>query len=205
MDKLDLRKQYKAFYSPSAKDFSMVTLPPLPYLMIDGHGSPDGEIYMQAIQTLYSLAYTLKFNLKNSGGQDFTVMPLEGLWWMEDMTQFGTVSKDQWHWTAMIMQPDFITAEHFAEAVAACQAKGKAPLADLARLTIFEEGECAQILFFGAYADEAPTIARMHAWIAEKGYRLHGRHHEIYMTDPSRVAPEKNKTIIRQPMRIASS
>lgn len=203
MDKLDLRRQYKSLYSPSAKEFTFITLPPLHYLMIEGSGSPNGEMYMQAIPTLYSLAYTLKFSLKKTGGQDFTVMPLEGLWWMEDMNEFRASNKDQWLWTAMILQPEVITPDLLAAAKEACKAKGKAPLADLAKLAPFEEGECVQILFYGAYADEAPTIARMHAFIAEKGYVPNGKHHEIYMTDPSRVAPEKNKTILRQPIRKA--
>jgi hypothetical protein len=201
MEKLDLRRQFHSYYSPSARAFELLTLPPLPYLMIDGHGSPEGLLYPQAIQTLYSLAYTLKFSLKNSGGQDFTVMPLEALWWMDDMSRFSSASKDEWQWCAMILQPDFITQELFSAALQTCKAKGKAPLADDIRLAAFDEGECAQILFLGAYDDEAPTIARMHAWIAEQGCELSGKHHEIYLTDPSRVAPEKNKTILRQPIR----
>jgi len=202
MDKIDLRKQYKPFYSPSSKEFSFATLPELNYLMIDGHGDPStSQDYQAAIQTLYSLSYTLKFTLKKSSGIDFTVMGLEGLWWVPDMTKFNLDHKDEWDWTAMILQPEFITPEMVKDAMTTASAKGKAPLADRTRLEGLAEGECVQILYFGAYDDEAPTIARLHAFIRENGYTPHGKHHEIYLSDARRVAPEKNKTILRQPVR----
>jgi hypothetical protein len=201
MEKIDLRKQLKPFYSPSAKTFSLVEIPPLLYLMIDGHGDPAVvPEYTDAVQTLYSISYTLKFHLKKTQGVDYTVMGLEGLWWMPDMRQFSLERRADWDWTMMILQPDFITPELVETAKSQAAAKGKAPLADRVRLATLEEVACVQIMFFGAYVNEAPVIAQMHAWIHENGYSLTGKHHEIYLSDPRRVAPEKNKTILRQPI-----
>lgn len=202
MDKLDLRKQLKSFYAPSAKEFTLVELPPMQYLMVDGHGDPNKvPSYSDAVQTLYGLSYTLKFHLKKTQGLDYTVMGLEGLWWMPDMREFSLARKDDWDWTMMILQPEFITPALFAEAKAQAAAKGKAPLAAQTRLETFAEGKCAQIMYFGPYSDEGPVIARMHEWIAQNGYALTGKHHEIYLSDPRRVAPEKNKTVLRQPVK----
>lgn len=202
MEKLDLRKKYKSFYSPPSSDFVLVDLPALQYLMIDGHGDPNSsQLYVDAIQTLYSLAYTLKFNLKKSAGADYTVMGLEGLWWVPNMADFSTEHKEDWLWTAMILQPDYITPELVAEAKQQCAAKGKAPLADQTRLETFSEGLSVQIMYFGRYADEGPTIRRMHEYIHANGMELRGKHHEIYLSDARRVAPEKCKTIIRQPAK----
>lgn len=200
-DKLDLRKQLKAYYSPGTKAFQVLEIPPLQYLMIDGRGDPAiSQQYQDALQTLYSLSYTLKFNLK-ALGKDYTVMGLEGLWWMPDMREFSLERRADWEWTSMILQPDFVTPELLDEAVRQVSARGKAPLADRVRLETLEEGLCVQIMYYGAYTDEAPTIARMHAFIAEKGYSLTGKHHEIYMSDARKVPPEKNRTILRQPVK----
>lgn len=201
--KLDLRKQYKKYYSPSAKAFEMIEIPSLQYLMIDGHGDPNtSPLYQDAIQTLYSLSYTLKFNLK-AQGNDYTVMGLEGLWWMPDMSAFSLERKSDWDWTAMILQPDFITPAHVDQAKTQALSRGKAPLAENTRLETFSEGLCAQILYFGPYANEGPAIARMHEYIKENGYILSGKHHEIYLSDVRKVAPEKNRTILRQPVKLA--
>lgn len=205
MEKLDLKKQFKPFYTPSAKQFSIIELPPLPYIMVDGHGDPNtAPVYVDAIQTLYSLSYTLKFHVKKTLEKDYGVMGLEGLWWVPDMQDFSTSKKSDWDWTMMILQPDFITQELFNEAKRQAVAKGKAPLADIARLETYHEGTSIQIMYFGPYADEGPTIANMHAHAADQGYVLNGKHHEIYMSDARRVAPEKNKTIIRQPIKKAA-
>ena len=202
MEKLDLKKQYKALYNPSAKENSIIDIPPLTYIMVDGHGDPNtSPVYVEAIQTLYSLAYTLKFHCKTALEKDFTVMGLEGLWWVPDMGSFSTSKKSDWDWTMMILQPDFITPALFEEAKSKAVAKGKAPLADIARLETYHEGTSVQIMYFGPYADEGPTIAKMHAYAFEQGYVLDGKHHEIYMSDARKVAPEKNKTIIRQPIK----
>ena len=201
MDKIDLRKQLKPYYSPSAREFSIIEIPPMQYLMIDGHGDPAvAQEYTDAVQTLYGLSYTLKFHLKKTAGIDYTVMGLEGLWWMPDMREFSLERRADWDWTSMILQPGFITPALVEEAKAQATAKGKAPLADRLRLATLSEGTCAQIMYFGPYKDEALVIARMHAWIHENGYALTGKHHEIYLSDPRRVAPEKNRTILRQPV-----
>jgi hypothetical protein len=203
MEKIDLRKQFKDLYSPSRKEFSFVTVPPLQYLCIDGKGNPNtSETYQQVISTLYGLSFTLKFALKKSQGLDYTVMGLEGLWWTPDINSFSMEDKDAWQWTMLMMQPDFITPAHFEEARRQLIAKGKGPLADQTRLERIDEGLCAQILYIGAYDDEPPTIADMHAFIHEHGYELTGKHHEIYLSDARRVAPEKNRTILRQPVKL---
>lgn len=202
MEKTDLKKQYKTLYSPSAKNFSIIEIPPLQYIMVDGHGDPNtAPVYVEAIQTLYSLAYTLKFHVKKTLDRDFNVMGLEGLWWVPDMRDFSTSQKSEWDWTMMILQPDFITSDLLDEAKAQAGAKGKAPLAANARLETYHEGTSVQVMYFGPYADEGPTIAKMHTFAMEQGYALTGKHHEIYMSDARRVAPEKNKTIIRQPIK----
>lgn len=202
MEKLDLKKQYKSLYSPSAKVNSIIDVPPLTYIMVDGHGDPNtAPVYVEAIQTLYSLSYTLKFHCKTALERDFTVMALEGLWWVPNMADFSTSKKSNWDWTMMMLQPDFITPALFEEAKRLAIAKGKAPLASIARLETYNEGTSVQIMYFGAYADEGPTIARMHQYAKDQGYVLDGKHHEIYMSDSRKVTPEKNKTIIRQPIR----
>jgi hypothetical protein len=125
---------------------------------------------------------------------------LEGLWWTPDMNSFSMAHKEEWQWTMMMLQPDFITQELFQEARRQLIAKGKGPLAAETRLERLEEGLCAQIMYIGAYDDEPPVIARMHNFIHEQGYTLTGKHHEIYLSDARRVAPEKNRTILRQPV-----
>lgn len=201
MEKIDLKKKYKELYNPPKKDFSIIEVPSLQYIMIDGKGDPNTSgAYQQVIETLYGLSFTLKFGLKKSQGLDYTVMGLEGLWWTPDMNSFSMEHKDYWEWTMMMLQPDFITPELFESARKELKGKGKGPLADQARLERFDEGLCAQIMYIGAYDDEPPTIARMHEFIAANGYKLTGRHHEIYMSDARRVAPEKNRTILRQPV-----
>jgi len=201
MEKIDLKKKYKELYNPPKKDFSIIEVPSLQYIMIDGKGDPNTSgAYQQVIETLYGLSFTLKFGLKKSQGLDYTVMGLEGLWWTADINSFSMEHKDDWEWTMMMLQPDFITPELFESARKELKGKGKGPLADQARLERFDEGLCAQIMYIGAYDDEPPTIARMHEFIAANGYKLTGRHHEIYMSDARRVAPEKNRTILRQPV-----
>ena len=205
MPKLDLKKTLKQLYQPSAKDFSVVDVPPLPYLMIDGHGDPNtAAAYVEAVQALYGLAYTLKFQLKKADpALDFGVMPLEGLWWAADMANFAALSKADWDWTMMILQPDYVTAAEVeaarAEALRKKGGAGGAPGLARVRLETYHEGPAAQIRYFGAYADEGLTIARLHAFIAAQGHTLRGKHHEIYLGDPRRTAPAKLQTVIRQP------
>ncbi len=202
MTKIDLRKELKHLYNPSAKQVSLVDVPPLRFLMLDGRGDPNtAPEYAQAVQALYSLAYGLKFKVKKGPvGVDFAVMPLEGLWWVEDMSQFSLQDKQAWLWTMMILQPDFVTPELFAETRAEVEKKKGLPALSGVRLESYHEGPAAQVMHIGPYADEEPTIARLHAFIHEQGYRLRGKHHEIYLQDPSRTAPDKLQTVIRQPI-----
>lgn len=200
--KLDLKKTEKAFYKPSTKAYVTVDVPAMNYLMIDGKGNPGtSQDFQDAVEALYGVAYKLKFMTKAE--QDFTVMPLEGLWWAEDMDTFlaDTLNKDAWLWTMMIRQPGHISTEHFNIALEAV-ASSKNPVAlPKLRFESYDEGLCAQIMYIGPYTDEGPTIAGLHGYIEAEGYHLHGKHHEIYISDMRRTAPEKLKTVIRQPMR----
>lgn len=203
MQKLDLKKQWKDLYQPRPGVIAEVNVPPLRYLMIDGAGDPNtAPAYQQAIEALYALAYTLKFSLKKSPEPvDYGVMPLEGLWWADDPRAFLSGDKAQWKWTAMIMQPEFITAEQFASAVVDVRRK-KNPLAlDSVRFDVLDEGLAMQVLHLGPFSAEGPVLQQMHDRIHAQGRELHGRHHEVYLSDPRRTAPEKLKTILRQPMR----
>lgn len=203
MDKLDLKKINRHLYAPSAKEAVIVDVPPVKFLMIDGKGDPNtaGE-YEEAVQALYALAYALKFKIKKAeGGIDYAVMPLEGLWWVEDMRLFSVQKKEDWLWTMMILQPDFISTELCAETASEVGRKKDVPALDQVRFDVFHEGESAQILHLGPYADEEPTIARLHDLIHQNGWRLSGKHHEIYLNDPRKAAPEKLRTVIRQPFQ----
>jgi len=201
MEKVDLKKQYKSFYNPPVGKMVEVTLPPLPYLMIDGIGSPASAAFADAMSALYSLAYTLKFSLKKTREMDFTVMGAEGLWWAEDMADYMTMNKDKWLWRLILLLPGFVSAEDVDTARMDVLSKKGLPAAERVRLETYEEGLCVQTMYIGAYADEAPTIQAMHQYIADHGYSLHGLHHEIYLGDPRRTPPERLKTILRQPMR----
>jgi hypothetical protein len=203
---MDLRTQFKHLYQPSATKFSVVDVPSLLFLMIDGVGNPNtSQDYRDALEALYGLSYTLKFGVKlgkyGKKKVDYPVMALEGLWWMDDMREFSPDRKDEWKWTAMIMQPDIITPELVELARADLIEKKNPAAASKIRLEAYHEGLSAQIMYFGPYADEGPTIQRLHDFIHESGHQLRGKHHEIYLGDPRRTAPEKLKTVIRQPMK----
>jgi hypothetical protein len=198
MEKVDLMKELKHLYKPSKKEVTAVDVPPLKYLMIDGRGAPGGEEYAAALGALYPVAYTLKFASK-AQGKDYKVMPLEGLWWAEDMAAFPGANKDAWIWTAMILVPDFVTEEMVEASKQQAQEKKGLPAISRVRLETYHEGPSAQIMYIGPYADEDETIERIHQFIEEQGHRLRGKHHEIYLSDPNRTAPEKLKTVIRQP------
>jgi hypothetical protein len=202
-EKYDPKKALAKLYKPTAKEFTIVDVPEMNFLMVDGHGNPNTSLeYAEALNALYSVAYTLKFMLKKEG-VEYGVGPSEGLWWVKDMAQFTTSSKDEWDWTMMIMVPAFVSAESVEKGRLEAGRKKDLPALPKLRFTPFHEGLSMQIMYFGAYADEGPTIARMHALIAEKGYVPNGKHHEIYLGDPRRTAPEKLKTVIRQPVRPA--
>jgi hypothetical protein len=201
MEKVDLRKEWKHLYAPSAQQAALVTVPPLPYLMIDGQGDPNTTAaYQEALEALYAISYGLKFAVKRSEAVDHAVMPLEGLWWSEDPTAFATASREAWLWTAMILQPAYVTAERVAEAVEEVRRKKGLAACDRVRFETYDEGLAAQILHIGPYAEEGPTLERLHAYLQEQGYRPSGKHHEIYLNDPRRTAPERLRTILRQPV-----
>jgi hypothetical protein len=203
MTKLDLKKDLKHLYKPSANVISRVDVPPLHYLMLDGEGDPNtAPAFQAAMEALFAVAYAIKFMSKADPGIDYTVMPLEGLWWTDDMAQFSVSAKADWQWKVMIMQLDHITEDMVQQAIEKTRAKKNPPALDKLRFETYHEGLSAQIMYVGPFADEGPTIARLHAWIAENGYTHHGAkaHHEIYLSDMRRTAPEKLKTVIRQPM-----
>ena len=202
MEKVDFKKTLKHLYNPPPK-FALVEVPPMQFVMIDGHGDPNtSQSYQDAIEALYAVAYKIKFISKKELGQDYAVPPLEGLWWAKDMEAFTTsLDKSQWDWTMMIMTPDWISPAVFDEAVSQVRSS-KNPIAlDLVRLEDYNEGLAAQVMYVGAYADEGPVIQALHDFIDQSGHLLNGKHHEIYLSDPRRVAPEKLKTVIRQPVR----
>ncbi|NOT99364.1 MAG: hypothetical protein HOO97_09790 [Sideroxydans sp.] len=202
MKKLDWKKELKHLYQPSTKEVMQVDVPAMNYLMIDGKGDPNtSKDYAAAIETLFAVAYTIKFMVKKSAlAIDFGVMPLEGLLWANDMSQFTTEDKSNWLWTAMIAQPEFITPTMVDKAIAeVTKKKNPAAIAKL-RLATFTEGKCAQIMHIGPFSAEGPNIAKVHQFIEAGGCKLYGKHHEIYLSDIRKAAPEKWKTIIRQPM-----
>ncbi|MGD8913942.1 MAG: GyrI-like domain-containing protein [Candidatus Thiodiazotropha sp.] len=202
MEKIDFKKKYKTLYQPSARAVVEVDVPAFAFLMIDGMGDPGSSPeYGAAVEALFSLAYTLKFMIKKSAlAIDYGVLPLEGLWWADDMNAFVDNRRDQWRWTMMIMQPDFITAAMMDDAMATVRKKKGLSLDGL-RLESFAEGRCAQILHIGPFSEEGPTIEKVHRFIEESGHQRRGKHHEIYLSDIRRAAPEKWKTVIRQPLQ----
>lgn len=201
MEKIDFKKKLKALYLPSNKDFVLVDVPEMQFVMIDGAGAPEGEAYTRAVQWLFSTIYPIKFIAKKKLGKDFVAPPLEGLWWADDLNAFIDGARDNWKWRMMIVTPDWVDADMFEEGVAKAQKKlGDRP--ESLRLEKFHEGLSVQIMHIGSYADEASTIARMHKeFIPANGLVENGHHHEIYLSDPRRVPPEKLKTVLRQPVR----
>lgn len=202
MEKYDVKRARKELYSASAKDFTVVEVPVLRYLAVDGHGDPNtAPAYTEAIEALYSVAYTLKFESKKVLDRDFVVAPLEGLWRAADMAAFVTRDKSAWDWTMMINQPDWITPEMVAAAIGVAGAKKVLPGLDRLSLLTLEEGTSVQILHVGSYDDEAPTLDRLHhEYLPAHGLTFNGDHHEIYLSDARRTAPAKLKTILRQPV-----
>jgi hypothetical protein len=191
-DKVDLKKLDG--YRARAGEFRILELPPTQYLVVDGHGDPNTAPYRDAIEQLYPVAYRLKFASK-AAGRDYVVPPLEALWSAPDMSAFTTArDKSAWDWTLLMMVPDWITADDFRAAE---------PSADIGFATL-EEGRCVQTLHLGPFDDEGPTLAQMHdEFIPEQGFRMSGRHHEIYLSDLRRVEPSKLRTILRQPVASA--
>lgn len=199
MDKVDPKKDIPSYRARSGV-FEIVDVPPMRYLMIDGDGDPNtAESYRASLQTLYPVAYKLKFLSKRELGRDYVVPPLEALWWADDMTSFTTArEKARWRWTVMILVPEWISDDLVERAHR--QAADAPLIADLRTETLVE-GRCVQTLHIGSYDDEAPVLARMHEeFIPGQGLRMTGRHHEIYLSDPRRTDPVKLRTVLRQPV-----
>ena len=202
VDKIDLKKKWKQIYNPSKKEPQILDVPEFNYLMIDGHGDPNtSQEFKDAISSLYPLAYGLKFAVKKRLEIDYGVMPLQGLWWAEDMNALTSGDKSNWDWTLMILQPEWITAELYEEIKAEVTQKKNPPLIDKVRLETYNEGTIVTLMHIGPFADEGPNIARMHKFAEESGYELAGKHHEIYLKDFTRTAPENLKTVLRQPIK----
>ncbi|MBQ3615801.1 MAG: GyrI-like domain-containing protein [Anaerotignum sp.] len=205
----DFKKEYKEFYMPKNKP-QIVTIPKMNYIAVRGKGNPneEGGAYQQAISVLYAVAYTLKMSYKTDYKiEDFfeyVVPPLEGFWWMPCMDGINYANKENFHWISVIRLPDFVTAKDFAWAVETAAKKKKLDCSKAEFLTI-EEGLCVQIMHHGSYDAEPETVALMDAYLAENGYvndlNAERLHHEIYLSDPRKAAPERRKTVIRHPIK----
>lgn len=200
MAKIDFKKELKTFYKASAKEVEFVDVPEMNFLKIDGLGAPGAQVYQEAVEALFQLSYTIKFMIKKGElAIDYGVMPLQGHWWVDDMTKFDVDKKDEWKWTMMIMQPELVTASIVEEAREQLKQKKNPPALSKIKFEPFKEGKAAQIMHIGPFSEEGPTIEKLHQAIFDKGFELTGKHLEIYLTDIRRAAPENWKTIIRQP------
>jgi hypothetical protein len=202
MQKIDYKKELKTLYNSPTGKVVEVVVPQMQFLMVDGEGDPNtAPAYAEAVEALYTLSYTLKFMVKKGAAAiDYGVMPLEGLWWADDMSAFTVERKGDWKWTMMIMQPNLVTTEMVEQATVAAQKKKSLAALPLVRFETFEEGLCAQIMHLGPFSEEGPTIEKLHHHIESSGHALSGKHHEIYLSDIRKADPTKWKTIIRQPM-----
>jgi len=200
---MDPKKELKHLYQPSAKVISIVNVPPMNFLSIDGSGNPNtAPEYTSAVEAIYAMAYALKFKVKKGKLEvDYAVMPLEGLWWADDMSKFTVTNKDIWKWTMMIMQPEYVTAQLVAETLGEVAKKKDLSALSKIRFEPFHEGHAVQIMHIGPYSAEEPTVTKLHSFIRESGYELSGLHHEIYLGDPRKSAPGKLQTVIRQPFK----
>jgi hypothetical protein len=202
MASIDLKKVYKDHYTARVGKPALVTVPARPFLMIDGEGNPGtAPEYADAVAALYPLAYGIRAAIKKLTGDGYTVLPLEGLWWADDMDAFLGARKDEWKWTMMIGLPELASAEMAAEVMPEAIRKKGLVAGEKVRFEMFEEGACAQVMHVGPYSAEAPTIELLHEFIAAEGLVRRGLHHEVYLGDPRKADPAKLKTIIRQPVR----
>ncbi|MFF5179731.1 GyrI-like domain-containing protein [Micromonospora sp. NPDC000316] len=201
-DKIDFKKTLDTYRAPRGR-FRIVDVPDMRYLMIDGQGDPNtAPAFTTAVEALYPVAYTLKFASKVDLGRDYVVPPLEGLWWADDMEAF-TAARDKslWSWTLLLMVPDWITRAMFTTAIERAGAKNPSGRLDDVRLATLSEGRSVQTLHVGSFDDEADVLAQLHhEFIPSQGFQLVGQHHEIYLSDFRRVAPDRQRTILRQPV-----
>ncbi|MCW4017862.1 MAG: GyrI-like domain-containing protein [Candidatus Bathyarchaeota archaeon] len=202
MEKIDYKKELKDLYNPPSKQVVVVDVPAFNFLMIDGQGDPNGQEYHEAVEALFAVSYALKFMIKKGkAAVDYGVLPLEGLWWADDANSFVEGNRDAWKWTSLIMQPEHVTKALFREALEQTQKKKNLPALPKMRFESFREGLAAQTMHLGPYAEEHPTIEKIHSFIQANGYEFNGKHHEIYLSDPRKAAPEKMKTVLRQPIK----
>lgn len=199
-DKIDLFKQHKDQYKAAKKPI-LVEMEDAKYLSIDGRGEPGGDEFTDKIGALYGAAYTVKMTRKFSGQQDYVVCKLEALWSFEEGHDFESTPREDWTWKLMIRTPDIVKAKELEKAASVLIEKGKSPSVREVKLEDISEGLCVQMLHVGPYDKEGETVEVMQAFAEEQGFELHGRHHEIYLSDPRRVAPERLKTILRHPVR----
>jgi len=201
--KIDFKKDFKQLYNPSSKEVTFINVPKMNFLMINGQGDPNtSKDYRQAIEALYGVSFTIKFTLKFAKrGPEYTVPPFETLWWIPDGKPFTAENKSTWLWQAMIRQPDHVKKADVMDAIKKASEKKPNPASAKIRFESLEEGPCVQIMHIGPYGEEGPTIAKMDAYIKENGYEFRGEHHEIYLGDPRRTAPEKLKTVLRHPVK----
>jgi hypothetical protein len=206
MEKIDFKKDltYKAKITPE-----IINVPKMLFVMVDGKGAPESlgqseTEFQKAMQIIFGIVYTIKFwDKKHPAPKNyakFTMAPIEGLWWMADGKDFDSSKPDDWRWTVMLRIPEFVTTDYFKEVVRECVKSKNDDIYKKARLEYLEEGTCIQIMHIGPYSQEAATIEKMHAFARDNGYELTGRHHELYFGDPRRTAPEKLRTILRQPV-----
>jgi len=203
MEKIDFKKVLKHLYQPSPKEVVEVDVPPMNFLMVDGEGDPNtSQAYADSIEALFSVSYTVKFMVKKGElAIDYGVMPLESLWWADDMAVFAAGEKSAWKWTSMIMQPSFVTGDMIERAVEEVKKKKNPAAIAKVRFDTFSEGRSAQIMHIGPFFDEGPTIEKLHQFIEFRNFRLTGKHHEIYLSDIRKADPRNWKTVVRQPMQ----
>ena len=202
MERFDYRTEYRNLYSAKPTAVQELSVPPLQFVSVNGQGSPQGPDFLNAVGALYSLSYTLKMSRKRAGhGPDYTIAPLEGLWWMADGSDFDQKRTPDWRWTLMIMQPPFITPAEFKSAVATLSQKKPSPTLERLALTTLEEDRVVQLMHIGPYDAELPSVQKLAAFCSEKHYQFIGKHHEIYLSDPRRTRPDRLRTILRRPIK----
>lgn len=202
VDKADLRREITTYAAPRGR-FEVVVVGAAHYLAVEGQGDPNSApAYRDALATIYPVAYRLKLTSKTVLDRDYTVMPLEALWWSDDLTTFTSArDKARWRWRLLNLVPSWLDAGHVAAARTAVARAGNAPALDALRYEPLDEGLVVQTLHVGPYDDEGPVLVAMHQHAADQGLALRGRHHEVYLSDPRRTAPARLRTILRQPVR----
>ena len=201
-DKIDLFKLHRDEYA-AKKQPALIRVKKASYLAVGGRGAPGGADFQTGVGALYAVAFTIKMTLKHSGGQDYAVSKLEGRWWTDGDGELSAVSRDEWNWQLLIRTPDFVKRAELKKAIDALLSKGKEPRVATVGLESLSEGDCVQALHVGPYEREPETVEAMLAFAADEGWQPHGRHHEIYLSDPRRVEPERLKTILRRPVKRA--